>query len=161
MKRYRLSCWKFFQNTKSLQWLSPQSSRGVNSHVPFPQEINATEGQNYSTKDTFILHDVVLETFATCYRFFWSFSRFVIRKKDLKMKKNWKKCVKLVITCCQFPLEAMHQFSIENFADTWCLHWLKQNEVEMNGISQDTLPLTKALRCSLIKRLGESSCWMF
>ena len=53
MKRHRLSCWKCFKNTKSLQWLSPQSFRWVNSHVPFPQEINATERQNLTQRSSF------------------------------------------------------------------------------------------------------------
>ena len=53
MKRHTLSCWKCLKNTKSLQWLSPQSSRWVNSHVPFPQEINATERQNLTQRSSF------------------------------------------------------------------------------------------------------------
>ena len=130
MKRYRLSCWKFFQNTKSLQWLSPQSSRGVNSHVPFPQEINATERQNYSTEDTFILHVyVVLETFATSYCLFWCFNRFVKRNKRFKRKKYVLNLLLPVFNslwrqCTSFPLKTLRIHGVCTGSSKTKLRWM-------------------------------------
>ena len=55
------------------------------------------------------------------------------------------------LTSIKFILQTVRQSSIKRLVNTRCFNRLKQNKVQMNSISQNTLPLSKTLRCLLIK----------